>query len=258
MKETKNKTKKLDWWVDDKALNHEPSRFYLLDMYFDNDVNLDNEYHDNIPIDEVYLREKDFERVYDNLNMKNKFSICDIKLNEKNNNLFDITIFVLTSTHPTHISETYYFLKYDYTYDPIRRGRLNVFLLRYPIIMQGLNINLVRNAFTYYKVMWDEYDLRFNEWHNEIRRNQDLINDILTIINNKKNVRALVRIEYKKIRNAIWNPSENFLNFNYSKDPLKFIDHLYKHKKSKKSVLLNKTKPVFEKINYEEILKKFF
>src|ERR1700677_1390707 len=122
-------------------------------MYSDNDKLIeDNEYHDQIGLDEVYFREKNFERLYAKLITDYKFPICDVTINEKNNNLFDITTFFLTNKHPVHYSESYYFLRYDYTFDPIRLGRIRVFLLRYPIIMQGLNMRLVKNAFEYYKV----------------------------------------------------------------------------------------------------------
>jgi len=124
-----------------------------MDMYSDNkDLDIDNEHHRDMGIFEVFLRERDFERLYDNLNSDYKFPICDIKLNEENNELFDITSFFLMKRNPIHSSESYYFLKYDYTFDAVRRGRLNVYLLRYPIIMQGLNLTLVRNAFEFYKV----------------------------------------------------------------------------------------------------------
>jgi hypothetical protein len=251
-------SKKLDWWVDSKVFNSESSRFYTSDLYFDNDINSDNEHHEQMGLVEVYMREGDFERLYDNLSMSYKFPICDVRLNENDNNLLDITSFFLTKKHPLYISENFHFLRYDYTYDPVRLGRINVFLLRYPIIMEGLSIESARVAFECYKIMWDEYDFRFNEWQNEIRRNTELVTDVLNIINtDKKNIRATVRLGYRKCKNAIWSPSEHFLDFNYSKDPLKFVNDLHAKKGYKKP--LKKEKPIrFKKIDYNEILKKFF
>jgi hypothetical protein len=130
-----------------------PSRFYVSDLYYDNNIEEDNEYHKQMSLTEVYLRERDFERLYDNLSVSYKFPICDIKLNEENNELFDITSFFLIKKHALYVSENFNFLKYDYTYDQVRRGRLNVSLLRYPIIMQGLSLELVNNAFEYYKIL---------------------------------------------------------------------------------------------------------
>jgi hypothetical protein len=113
----------------------------MCDMYSDNDdLDSDNQNHKEMSLSEVYLRETDFERLYDNLNVSYKFPICDIKLNEENNELFDVTSFFLMKRHPLYVSESFYFLRYDYTFDPVRLGRKNVFLLRYPIIMQGFTI----------------------------------------------------------------------------------------------------------------------